>query len=91
MEKEIKLTVEAGTRLLNMPELRIIINKTTELLMYGIPTRMQFIWNTELNSLSVQFRTRDELVSWYLFQEDKLNPQAVESWKERLIKHQRTT
>jgi hypothetical protein len=86
METEIKLSIESGMRLLNQRELRIVLHKASDLLMYGVPTRIEFIYNTELKSLSVNFRTRDDLVSWYLFSEDKLNKPALEAWIERLAR-----
>lgn len=80
--KELKLTRSAGIALMKEPELVKVLDKTLD---YTLNLKgsleVGFIYNLELNSLSVHFLNNGELVYWFLFQDKDLKEVSLKKLK----------
>jgi len=83
--KELKLTKSTGMGLLKESELVKVLDKTLEytLSLQG-SLSVEFIYNVELDSLSIRFLKNGELDYWFLTQAEKLKKVKLKNLKDSI-------
>lgn len=82
--RELKLHRDTGMELLKEKELKMVLDKTIEFALLESSVLVQFIYNVDLDSLSINFRKNNELEYWLLFQSDKLKQPNLRKLKSQI-------